>query len=108
MSSGPPFWHRCLASLREHLTPQQFNTWIRPLAIEPADEGYRVLAPTRFALQWVRERFFEQIARLAEQAEGRPVAISLHIAASPAESPREPIGELRKALPADEQAGRSP
>ncbi len=34
MSGGPLFWQRCLDAFREELTPQQFNTWIRPLALE--------------------------------------------------------------------------
>ena len=31
---APLFWQRCLDAFREELTPQQFNTWIRPLALE--------------------------------------------------------------------------
>ena len=57
MSVAPLFWQRCLDAFREELTPQQFNTWIRPLALESAGGGYRLLAQNRFVLQWVKERF---------------------------------------------------
>ncbi len=79
MTSTPLFWQRCLDAFREELTPQQFNTWIRPLAIEGAGDGYRLLAPNRFVLQWVKERFGERIAELATAAEGRKVPIGLGV-----------------------------
>ncbi len=79
MTSIPLFWQRCLDAFREELTPQQFNTWIRPLAIEGAAEGYRLLAPNRFVLQGVKERFGDRIAELASAAEGRTVPIGLGV-----------------------------
>jgi chromosomal replication initiator protein len=85
MSPSPIFWQRCIAAFREELTPQQFNTWIRPLAVEGADDGYRLLAPNRFVLQWVKERFAERIAELAAAAEGHRVPITLAVRDAPAE-----------------------
>jgi len=81
----PPFWQRCLAAFREELTPQQFNTWIRPLAIEGNDGGYRLVAPNRFVLQWVKERFADRIGELAV-AEGQagPIMLAVREAASDA------------------------
>src|SRR4051794_39255886 len=77
MSSVPQFWQLCLDAFRAELTPQQFNTWIRPLAVEGGAEGYRVLAPNRFVLQWVRERFANRIAELAVDADGQPLPVTL-------------------------------
>ena len=85
MSADPLFWQRCLDAFRAELTPQQFNTWIRPLALESAGTGYRLLAQNRFVLQWVKERFLARISELAAEAEGRPVPISLAITDSPAD-----------------------
>jgi len=79
MSADPLFWQQCLDAFREELTPQQFNTWIRPLALESVTGGYRLLAQNRFVLQWVKERFLGRIAEIAAQAEGRPVSITLAI-----------------------------
>src|SRR5215471_2211627 len=104
LSSEPLFWDRCLAAFREQLTPQQFNTWIRPLAVQTAQGGYRVLAPNRFVLQWVRERFLGQIAQFAEQAEGAAVAISLHIAEPATEARREHADASPKPPRADPNA----
>ena len=80
MSADPLFWQRCLDAFREELTPQQFNTWIRPLALERVDGGYRLRAQNRFVLQWVKERFLGRISELAVETEGRPVPIALAIA----------------------------
>jgi chromosomal replication initiator protein len=88
----PPFWPRCLDAFREELTPQQFNTWIRPLALEPTDTGYKLLAPNRFVLQWVKERFLGRITQLAEEAEGCPVTITLGIFESAADTARTTEG----------------
>jgi chromosomal replication initiator protein len=101
MSGGPLFWQRCLDAFRKELTPQQFNTWIRPLALESAAGGYRLLAHNRFVLQWVKERFLVRIAELAAEAHGHPVSITLAVAdgatdAPPREAPPEvPIASPR-------------
>ena len=86
MSPVPVFWHRCLATFREELTPQQFNTWIRPLVVEATDGGYRLLAPNRFVLQWVKERFADRVGELAAAAEGRAVPILLAVRDAGAEA----------------------
>ncbi len=80
MTLAPAFWQHCLEAFQQELTPQQFNTWIKPLAVLPDQDGYRLLAPNRFVLQWVKERFSERIGQLAAAAEGRPVTISFGVA----------------------------
>ena len=41
-------WERCRAVLEDELTPQQFNTWIRPLAATERPEGVELRAPNKF------------------------------------------------------------
>lgn len=62
-------WQQCLERLEGELSPQQFNTWIRPLhAIE--DSGFlRLLAPNRFVLDWVNEQYFSRIKELLGQTQ---------------------------------------
>ena len=90
MSSVPPFWQHCLERFRQELTPQQFNTWIRPLSIVPAPDGYRLLAPNRFVLQWVKERFAARVAELAEASQGQPVSIAFGVSDPAPEDPAAP------------------
>jgi len=52
----------CLDRLEGELSPQQFNTWIRPLqAVEEKSGSLRLLAPNRFVMDWVSEQFIDRI-----------------------------------------------
>ena len=76
----PAAWTACLSVFERELTPQQFATWIRPLAVEPGEGSLRLRAPNRFVLQWVKDRFGSRIAALAREAAGTPVAIEYAVA----------------------------
>src|ERR1700752_4498726 len=78
--STPSFWTNCLDAFRHELTPQQYNTWIRPLRLENAGDGLVLIAPNRFVLQWVKERFAGRIEELATVALGRAPRMALVVA----------------------------
>lgn len=74
------FWSRCLTDLQEELPSQQFNSWIRSLRVELAGPGQvRLLAPNRFVLQWVRERYLHRIENLFKEyhPSGEGITLSL-------------------------------
>src|SRR5215831_14457817 len=75
--STPSFWANCLDAFKHELTPQQFNTWIRPLRLEFSGDGLLLIAPNRFVLQWVKERFAARIEELTAMAMGRPLRLAL-------------------------------
>src|SRR5436853_7410629 len=64
------FWASCLTRFEKELPAQQFNTWIRPLKLDasaaPSGE-LRLLAPNRFVLQWVKERFVPRIETMGAE-----------------------------------------
>ena len=72
-------WKKCLDRLEDELSAQQFNTWIRPLQAVNHSGALRLLAPNRFVMDWVRERFIDRIGELAAQYEDRDVAISIEV-----------------------------
>ena len=74
------FWPTCLGRFEQELSAQQFNTWIKPLQMEFTHDSLRLLAPNRFVLQWVKERFLTRIQQLAEELLAHPVEIELSIA----------------------------
>src|SRR6516165_12311397 len=78
--STPSFWANCLDAFKHELTPQQFNTWIRPLRLEFSGDSLMLIAPNRFVLQWVKERFAARIEELAATAVGRPLRLALTVA----------------------------
>lgn len=74
------FWSTCLSRFEKELPAQQYNTWIKTLRLEnDADTPcrLRLIAPNRFVMQWVRERYLEQIETLSRQFFPEPVTISL-------------------------------
>lgn len=82
------FWSACLNRFEKELPTQQYNTWIKTLRLEDDTDGLgpvsgeiptrlRLIAPNRFVLQWVRERYLEQIQALSKQYFPEPVFISL-------------------------------
>lgn len=54
-------WQECIALLQDELPAQQFNTWIRPLQAESKGTAIHVLAPNRFVLDWVNDKFINRI-----------------------------------------------
>ncbi len=60
-------WSRCVAHLQNELPAQQFNTWILPLKVDESSSGaLRLLAPNRFVLDWVNDKFLNRIQDLVE------------------------------------------
>ena len=94
--STASFWPTCLEAFKRELTPQQFNTWIRPLRLEHSGEGLVLIAPNRFVLQWVKERFAGRIEELATVALGRPLQMAMVVA----EGAERPAAEVERAAPA--------
>lgn len=73
-------WQKCVAHLENELTPQQFNTWIRPLHAVEEGETLRLLAPNRFVLDWVNDRFLGQISEfVCTLNQGQPAQITLEV-----------------------------
>ncbi|MCA0893546.1 chromosomal replication initiator protein DnaA [Microbulbifer agarilyticus] len=75
-------WKQCAACLQDELPPQQFNTWIRPLRVadagaESADGELRLVAPNRFILNWVSDKFLDRIRELAQQFAGRVIGVEV-------------------------------
>ncbi|WP_449191920.1 chromosomal replication initiator protein DnaA [Thauera sp.] len=73
-------WSFCLLRLEQELPQQQFNTWIKTLRAELGDgSAWTLIAPNRFVLQWVRERYLRRIQELGEEHAGVPVQIELQL-----------------------------
>ena len=99
------FWSTCLSRFEEQLPAQQFNTWIKGLRLEPGiDElnSFRLVAPNRFVMQWVRERYLSQIEKFGAEFFAVPVSIQLAVADASAEAVLPPA--LEEQAPAVEIA----
>ena len=74
------FWSICLGRFEQELSPQQFNTWIKPLRLDTTHDQLRLLAPNRFVQQWVKDRFLGKIESIARELLPDVTQIELHIA----------------------------
>lgn len=71
------FWHNCLNQLKQELTDQQFNTWIKPLSAEMRGTELVITAPNRFVMQWVKDKFANKISQLAFEHFSQPIDVNL-------------------------------
>jgi chromosomal replication initiator protein len=74
------FWSNCLGRFKHELSAQQFNTWIKPLRCEVGENCLLLVAPNRFVLQWVKDRFLSKIEELAQEFFKQPIKIELSLA----------------------------
>ncbi|WP_078085430.1 chromosomal replication initiator protein DnaA [Microbulbifer mangrovi] len=72
-------WKQCAACLQDELPPQQFNTWIRPLRVSDdcSDGELRLVAPNRFIINWVSDKFLDRIRELVQQFAGRSLPVEV-------------------------------
>lgn len=89
---GTTTWQKCLHSLENELTAQQFNTWIKPLQVEVDTTEVRLLAPNKYIRDQVNELFLGRIQELALQ--NGTQAVSLIIGSSGG-SVMAPAGNVR-------------
>ena len=61
------FWSLCLDRFSKDLTKQQLTTWIKPLEFNIEGKKAQIIAPNQFILQWVKEKFSNQIQILMEE-----------------------------------------
>ncbi len=95
-------WDKCLIQLQSELPSQQFNTWIRPLRAESDQGELRLLAPNRFVVDWVNQRYLERIRQLAEDEGSSSVEVMVANRQRPAfqalerPAPSKPSVDLRR------------
>ncbi|MDA0687460.1 MAG: chromosomal replication initiator protein DnaA [Proteobacteria bacterium] len=73
-------WQKCTECLRDEISSQEFNTWIRPLKAEHGSESIHLYAPNRFILDWVKSKFHCRIEEILKDLTGQEVPVELHVA----------------------------
>lgn len=76
-------WNLCIQQLAQELPEQQFNTWIKPLKVDVAPDGSKVVIwiANRFKLDWIRAQYFQQLSSLLEKFNGQPIKLELALVA---------------------------
>ncbi|MEY3200481.1 MAG: chromosomal replication initiator protein DnaA [Pseudomonadota bacterium] len=101
MQTGTPteslaleLWSVCVDRLEQELPSQQFQTWIKALKAEapPGEDAEEaslsLLAPNRFVLQWVRDRYLNRIQEIL--GEIAPGAIQVNLGLGTSSKPIKP------------------
>ncbi|MBI5718287.1 MAG: chromosomal replication initiator protein DnaA [Burkholderiales bacterium] len=82
-------WQQGCARLAAELPEQQFNTWIRPLALVPVIDAHgspgdnavvAVQVPNRFKLDWIRTQYAGRIEAVLSELAGRPMRLEFALA----------------------------
>lgn len=80
-------WDQCLDRLEGELSPQQFNTWIRPLHFVQDNDLARLLAPNSFVLDSVNENFINRINEIIAQLDANfPAPLKIEVGSHEAET----------------------
>ncbi len=76
-------WNLCIQQLAQELPEQQFNTWIKPLKVDVALDGSKVVIwiANRFKLDWIRAQYFQHLSALLEKFNGQPIKLELALLA---------------------------
>ncbi|MES2945949.1 MAG: chromosomal replication initiator protein DnaA, partial [Pseudomonadota bacterium] len=75
-------WQTCVDQLAQELPEQQFNTWIRPLVADVAEDLSKVTIQVgnRFKLDWIRAQYAARITAMLEKISGYGVQLELTVA----------------------------
>ena len=80
-------WNHCLDRLEVDLTPEQFNTWIRPLHAVEDGSILRLLAPNHFVSDWVSKHFLDRIRKIIRRCESAETNVTVHVGSRESPSP---------------------
>jgi len=94
MSSPPAFWDGVLRRLGADSPAFSLDAWVRPLSVVEHEGGLRLLCPSAFHRERVRERFLAHIERCVEQEAGQRLPIELGVG-KPAGSQAAPTPETQ-------------
>ncbi|MDH5570409.1 MAG: chromosomal replication initiator protein DnaA [Gammaproteobacteria bacterium] len=73
------FWDKCLTQLEQDLSPQQFNTWIRPIQAQTNNNELLLLVPNQFVLDWIKDKYLEKISIMINKYSNEAISVLLDI-----------------------------
>ena len=79
-------WEKCVRRLKDDLSPQHFNTWIRPLQLNSNNnKAIQLIAPNGFIVDWVKDKYLDRLQQIVnELSDNQAGTIELQVGASTA------------------------
>jgi chromosomal replication initiator protein len=84
------FWFACLGRFERELSAMQFNTLIKPLKLEGTSEVLRILAPNRYVMKEIKDKFLENIQTWGQEFFTRPISVEVAVASTEKETSPTP------------------
>ena len=72
-------WNLCLGRLEDDLSPQQFNTWIRPLQAIEEGQDLKLLAPNQFVRDFIVKEMLDEVQKLANSFSATPLDLKIEV-----------------------------
>ena len=104
LESHSSLWTVLAARLEAEMDEQPFNTWVRPLQVVDEVGGLRLLAPNRFAVEWLGQHLGPRIGALLVELVGSQVPFSIEVGSR---SPSSPAPAAAVAPEASQRARRN-
>ncbi len=80
MTDSEVIWKSCLAGVVEHVSPQHFATWFRPIKfLGGSSDSIELEVPNRFFLEWIREHYLPLIQEVIRLAAKKEVSIAWRV-----------------------------
>jgi chromosomal replication initiator protein len=93
------FWTHCLRHFEKAVPAQQYKTWIQPLNARLEGETVRIAAPNRFVLEWVKDKYLEEIRRLSSEFLRKDIDVTLSLSDSSTVAPPAPASNPAPSAP---------
>ena len=82
-------WARCVRALEEELPGEQFNTCVRPLQAVESSGSLKLLAPNRFAVDWVNSHLLSRLGEIVRRfVEGDAPIVTVEVGSRPVDNIR--------------------
>ncbi|MBI5453838.1 MAG: chromosomal replication initiator protein DnaA [Deltaproteobacteria bacterium] len=73
-------WKNCLDGVVEHVSPQHFATWFRPIKVVGTTEsGLELEVPNRFFLEWIKEHYLPLIQEVMRRVSKKDLSLSWRV-----------------------------
>ena len=100
-------WNLCLGRLEDDLSPQQFNTWIRPLQAIEEGRNLKLLAPNQFVRDFIVKEMLDEVQKLANSFSATPLDLKIEVGSETPPTGSHP-GDSLKVQPKNDKVGLSP
>ncbi len=73
------FWFACLGRFERELSAMQFNTLIKPLKLVETSDTLHIVAPNRYVMSEIREKFLDRIKQWGHEFFTKPISIEISL-----------------------------